>query len=39
VARKGYRRGAYTVLLRRPEGKKSPLARPRRGWEGVFNLL
>ena len=27
------RRGAYRVLVRKPEGKK-PLGRPRRRWEG-----
>jgi len=33
VARMGYRRGVYRVLLGRPEGKR-PLGRPRHTWEG-----
>jgi hypothetical protein len=32
VARIGNRRGAYKVLVGRPEGQK-PLGRPRRRWE------
>ena len=32
VARMGIRRGAYGVLVRRPEGKR-PLGRPRHRWE------
>jgi hypothetical protein len=32
VARMGEGRGAYRVLLGRPEGKR-PLGRPRRRWE------
>jgi len=32
VARMGHRRGAYRVLVVRPEGKR-PLGRPRRKWE------
>jgi len=31
VTRMGKRRGAYRVLVGRPEGKR-PLARPRRRW-------
>ena len=31
VARMGERKGAYTVLVGKPEGKK-PLGRPRRRW-------
>jgi hypothetical protein len=27
------RKGVYTVLVGKPEGKR-PLGRPRRGWEG-----
>jgi hypothetical protein len=32
VARLGHRRGAYRVLVGRPEGKR-PLGRPRHRWE------
>ena len=32
VARMGERRGAYRVLVGKPEGKK-PLGRPRRKWD------
>jgi hypothetical protein len=32
VARMGERRGAYTILVGRPEGRR-PLGRPRRRWE------
>jgi hypothetical protein len=32
VARMGYRKGAYRVLVGTPEGKR-PLERPRRKWE------
>jgi hypothetical protein len=32
VARMGEGKGAYRVLVRRPEGKR-PLGRPRRRWE------
>ena len=32
VARRGGRRGAYGVLLRRPE-RNGPLERPRHRWE------
>jgi hypothetical protein len=32
VARTGEVRGAYNILVRRPEGRK-PLGRPRRRWE------
>jgi len=34
VARMGDTRGAYWVLVRRPEGKR-PLGRPRRRWENI----
>ena len=39
VARMGYRRGTYRVLVGRSEGK-TPLGRPRRRWEDniKFNL-
>jgi hypothetical protein len=33
VARMGEVRGAYNILVRRPEGRR-PLGRPRRRWEG-----
>jgi hypothetical protein len=29
----GEGRGAYRVLVGRPEGRKEPLGRPRRRWE------
>jgi hypothetical protein len=32
VARMGEKRGAYTILVGRPEGRR-PLGRPRRRWE------
>ena len=32
VARMGERRGVYTVLVGKPEGRR-PLGRPRRGWD------
>jgi len=35
VARMGEERGAYSVLVGKPEGKK-PLGRPRRRW--VYNI-
>jgi hypothetical protein len=40
VARIGDRRGAYRVLVGRPDGKR-PLGRSRRRWEGylVFGFL
>jgi len=31
VARKGEERGAYRILVRKPEGRR-PLGRPRRRW-------
>jgi hypothetical protein len=34
IARMRNRRGAYRVVVRRPEGK-TPLARPRRKWEDI----
>jgi hypothetical protein len=36
VARMGEERGAYRVLLRKPEGKR-PMGRPRRRW--VDNIM
>jgi hypothetical protein len=33
VARMGERRGAYRVLVEKPEGRR-PLGRPRHRWEG-----
>jgi hypothetical protein len=32
IARMGYERGVYRVLVGKPEGKR-PLGRPRRRWE------
>ena len=37
VARMGYRRGAYIVLVGKPEGKRS-LGRPRHRWEEYIKL-
>jgi hypothetical protein len=37
VARLGERRGAYSVLVGKPEGRR-PLGRPRRRWEDVCNV-
>ena len=37
VARMGKRRGVYTVLVGKPEGKR-PLGRPRRRWEGDIKM-
>jgi hypothetical protein len=37
VARMGEGRGAYRVLVRRPEGKR-PLGRPRRRWEDNIKI-
>jgi hypothetical protein len=37
VVRMGEERGAYRVLVRRPEGKR-PLGRPRRRWEDNIKL-
>jgi hypothetical protein len=34
VARMGEERGAYRVLVRRPEGRR-PLGRPRRRWVDI----
>jgi len=33
----GERKGAYRVLVGRPEGKK-PLGRPRRRWKGNIKM-
>jgi hypothetical protein len=37
VARMGERRGVYSVLVGRPEGKR-PLGRPRRRWEDNIEM-
>ena len=37
VARMGERRGLYSVLMRKPEGKR-PLGRPRRRWEDIIKM-
>jgi hypothetical protein len=37
VARIGEGRGAYRVLVGRPDGRR-PLGRPRRGWEDNINM-
>jgi hypothetical protein len=37
VARMGEKRGTYTTLLGRPEGKR-PLRRPRRRWKDNIKL-
>jgi len=37
VARMGERRGIYSVLVVKPEGKK-PFGTPRRRWENNINL-
>jgi hypothetical protein len=37
VARMGERRGAYRVLVGKPEGR-SPLGRPRRRWEDNIKM-
>jgi hypothetical protein len=37
VARMGEGRGAYRVLVGRPEGKR-PLGRPRRRWKGNIKM-
>ena len=37
VARMGNRKGAYRVLVGKPEGKRR-LGRPRRRWEGNIKL-
>ena len=38
VARKGDRRGAYTVLVGRPKRRK-PLGRSRRRWEDNIKMV
>jgi hypothetical protein len=38
VARMGEGRGVYGVLVRRPEGKRPPLGRPRRRWEDNIKM-
>jgi hypothetical protein len=37
VARMGEKRGAYTILVGRPEGKR-PLGRPRRRWQDNIKM-
>jgi len=37
VACLGGRRGAYTVLVGRPEGKR-PFGRPRHRWENIIKI-
>jgi hypothetical protein len=37
VARMGENRGAYRILVRRPEGRR-PLWRPRRRWEDNIKM-
>jgi hypothetical protein len=37
VARMGKGRGAYRILVGRPEGRR-PLGRPRRRWEDDFKI-
>jgi len=37
VARMGEKRGVYSVLMLKPEGKR-PLGRPRRKWEGTIKM-
>jgi hypothetical protein len=37
VARMGEVRGAYNILVWKPEGRR-PLGRPRRRWEDTINL-
>ena len=37
VARMGERRGVYSVLVGKPEGKR-PLGRPRRSWDDNIKM-
>ena len=37
VARMGERRGAYKVLVGKPEAKR-PLGKPRHGWEDIIKI-
>jgi hypothetical protein len=37
VARMGEKRGAYRILVGRPEGRR-PLGRPRRSWEDNIKM-
>jgi hypothetical protein len=37
VARMGERRGAYRILVGRPEGRR-PLGRPRHMWEDIIKM-
>jgi hypothetical protein len=37
VARTGEKRGAYRILVRRPEGRR-PLGKPRRRWEDNIKM-
>jgi len=38
VARMGRRRGAYSYLVGKPEGKR-PLGKPRHRWEDNFKMF
>jgi hypothetical protein len=38
VSRMGEKRGAYRILVGRPEGKR-PLGRPRRRWEDILKWI
>ena len=38
VARMGEERGAYRVLVGKPEGKRRPLGRPRGRWEDNIRM-
>jgi hypothetical protein len=38
VARMGEKRGAYRILVGRPEGRR-PLGRPRRRWEDILKWI
>jgi hypothetical protein len=38
VARMGERRGAYRVLVGKPEGKR-PLVRPRPRWKDIIKMI
>jgi hypothetical protein len=38
VARMGEGRGAYRILVGRPEGRRRPLGTPRRRWEDKMKI-
>jgi hypothetical protein len=38
VERMGEVRGTHNILVGRPEGRRSPLGRPRRGWEDNIKM-